>query len=215
MTIKAGDGNLNARSDGMTVGGAVFIEAGQSLGLGLNDDGGVVNIVGGAGHRGDGGNLTFASGMSAHKSSGSIGISTNNAGRAGVSGDVSIKTGFATATHQHRYRYGHELEGHSGSIEIETGDVKGIGRGGDIKLRVGISKVQDGGDVTLSGGDAGDYYGGDIDLFGGKGRRGGDINLLTLDDDSAGNDSTGEINIMTGDSEHGDSGEMKLVTGDG
>ena len=60
-----------------------------------------------------------------------------------------------------------------------------------------------------------EYYGGDIDLFGGKGRRGGDLNLMTLDDDSAGNDSTGEINIMTGDSEHGDSGEMKLVTGDG
>ena len=171
--------------------------------------------MGGSSNRGDGGNITLLSGISEHKSSGAIDISTTNAGRAGVSGNIAITTGFATAKHQHRYRYEHELEGHSGSVGIRTGDVKGIGRGGDIKLEVGNSKVQDGGDITLSGGDAPDYYGGDIDLFSGKGKWGGDINLMTMDEDSAGNHFTGNINIITGDSDHGNSGEMKLMTGDG
>ena len=31
MNIHGGDGNLNARSDGRTVGGSVFIEAGELL----------------------------------------------------------------------------------------------------------------------------------------------------------------------------------------
>lgn len=57
---------------------------------------------------------------------------SSDAGISGVSGDISLGTGIATA------RFDRLHDGHSGAISITTGGTRGIGRSGDISLRVGL-----------------------------------------------------------------------------
>lgn len=92
---------------------------------------------------------------------------TSNAGISGVSGDLSLGTGIATA------RFDRLHDGHSGAIRITTGDTdtRGIGRSGDISLRVGAGHMADGGDVYVTAGNASGYsfLGGNLNLQSGLG----------------------------------------------
>ena len=68
-----------------------------------------------------------------------------DAGTSGVSGDMSFGTGVTTS------RFDHNHDGHSGAIIMTTGSTSGIGRGGDISLRVGTGNMADGGDIFIHG----------------------------------------------------------------
>ena len=76
---------------------------------------------------------------------------SRDAGISGVSGDLSLGTGIATA------RFDRLHDGHSGAISITTGGTRGIGRSGDISLRVGVANMADGGDVYVTAGNTSGY----------------------------------------------------------
>jgi hypothetical protein len=96
---------------------------------------------------------------------------SSNAGISGVSGDLSLGTGIATA------RFDRLHDGHSGAISITTGKTRGIGRSGDISLRVGAANMADGGDVYVTAGNASGYSfrGGHLNLQSGLGEVSGQL----------------------------------------
>ena len=163
------------------------MSGGKSYGSGFHDDGGSINITSGASLCGDGGNVSIVSGLSDGKSSESLFCFesfqltshalkiyiTNQitagshlrmfsaiAGTSGVSGDMSFGTGIATS----RFDFNHD--GHSGAISMTTGSTRGIGRGGDISLRVGTGNMADGGDIFITAGNAtgNTFIGGSLNL---------------------------------------------------
>ena len=82
--------------------------------------------------------ISLTSGYSSVTSSGNISLATANAGLAGVSGEVSIKTGDSTF-------------GYSGALSMSTGGATG-GRGGSITIAVGEGDSGAGGDVDITAG---------------------------------------------------------------
>lgn len=161
---------------------------------------------------------------------------SSNAGISGVSGDLSLGTGIATA------RFDRLHDGHSGAISITTGKTRGIGRSGDISLRVGAGNYADGGDVYVTAGNASGYsfLGGNLNLQSGLGDVSGqlvdeqplygttyftqisfcyicvgDVNLISPSSGIKASETSGNINIGTGSSYGGNSGALNLRTGDG
>lgn len=99
-----------------------------------------------------------------------------------------------------------------------TGNAQGIGRGGDISLRVGTSKYADGGSFHVTAGNAtgNAYVGGTLNLYSGKSdQQSGEINVMTPSSREGGSARTGSITIKTGTSKREQSGALKLETGDG
>ena len=64
------------------------------------------------------------------------------------SGSISLGTGDSTVRHNPDY------DGDSGSIHLAAGDANGIGKGGEINLRVGTSTLKVGGDTSVEAGRA-------------------------------------------------------------
>ena len=81
-----------------------------------------MEITAGNAKGGQGGSVTLTSGVSADRSSGIITVQTSNSGISGVSGDVLVQTGRATA-------------GISGGVSLQTGAATS-GTGGSITLKV-------------------------------------------------------------------------------
>lgn len=169
--LQGGHGNHKIRSDGRTVGGSVILNAGQSLGREFDDKGGDVDLTAGYAKWGDGGDVNIESGSSNDKTSGSVYLSTPDAGRSGESGDMFMTTGESTASYENWRSKNNDIGGNSGSIGLETGGAQGIGRGGDITLRVGTAIHSDGGAVKITAGNATgtSYVGGTLDLHSGSG----------------------------------------------
>ena len=86
--------------------------------------------------------IAMTSGFSPLTSSGNIYLTTVNAGIAGVSGAISLKTGTASL-------------GNSGMLMLSTG-ASTEGHGGDIELTVGQNDYKDGGDILLAAGNTTD-----------------------------------------------------------
>ena len=211
MVLQGGEGRHESVYDGGD-GGHVILIGGESNGRGHYDHGGNVNITAGESIRGTGGSVDIASGSSWEKSSGGVSVATGNAGDSGVSGDMSLATGDATA------RYDRFSDGHAGSISMTTGKAHGMGRGGDISLQVGTATYADGGDIRIAAGKAQGttYIGGSLSLSsGGSDEVTGDINMSTPSSRDKGFGSTGSINIKTGKSYNSHSGSLNLETGDG
>ena len=135
-----------------------------------------------------------------------------DAGTSGVSGDMSFGTGVATS----RFEFNHD--GHSGAISMTTGSTRGIGRGGDISLRVGTENMADGGDIFITAGNAtGDtFIGGSLNLHSGSSDYiSGDVSIMSPGSGEKSSGYSGNINIDTGSSFHRNSGALRMGTGDG
>lgn len=141
-------------------------------------------------------------------------MTTPDAGVSGVSGDISFTTGAATA----RFDPFYNDRGNSGSVNMTTGDAKGLGKGGDINIRVGKSSYKDGGDVLVMAGNASgsSFNGGTLHLSSGAGDDiSGEIVIATPSSRPKTSGSSGSINITTGFSHRASSGALHLGTGDG
>ena len=74
-------------------GGMVRIFGGEARGASAQDAGGSLLLQGGAAFAGTGGSVRIAAGAGTATSSGSVLIETPNAGRAGVSGSITLRSG--------------------------------------------------------------------------------------------------------------------------
>jgi hypothetical protein len=100
-----------------------------------------------------GGSVTIESGVGTATDSGAASLSTADAGVAGVSGNLSLRTGVAT-------------NGDSGSVVLASGS-SSSGTGGDITLTVG-SGTAEGGTFTVVGAASSGDAGGNINLYAGS-----------------------------------------------
>lgn len=135
-----------------------------------------------------------------------------DAGTSGVSGDITLGTGVATS------RFDQNHDGHSGSISMMTGSTRGIGRGGDVSLRVGTGNMADGGDIFITAGNAtgNTFLGGSLNLHSGSSDFiSGDVNLMSPGSGEKSSGYSGNIKIYTGSSFNRNSGALKMGTGDG
>eukprot|EP00571_Detonula_confervacea_P003327 CAMPEP_0172326004 /NCGR_PEP_ID=MMETSP1058-20130122/55305_1 /TAXON_ID=83371 /ORGANISM="Detonula confervacea, Strain CCMP 353" /LENGTH=95 /DNA_ID=CAMNT_0013042679 /DNA_START=41 /DNA_END=324 /DNA_ORIENTATION=- len=94
---------------------------------------------------------------------------------------------------------------------MTTGSAHGIGKGGDINLKVGTGSMADGGDISLMAGKVGGntFIGGTLTLTSGASDYiSGDVNMKTpgTREKSYGSGNSGNINIKTGSSYRGNSG---------
>merc|ERR1711981_1129433 len=92
--------------------------------------------------------------------SGSVKVSTSNAGSNGVSGSLTFSSGTSSS-------------GTTGSITVSTGSAVN-GKGGSIILSVGQGNVGNGGSIAITAGKttAGSSRGGDVSIVGGQGTSG-------------------------------------------
>ena len=142
-----------------------------------------------------------------HYTGGELKIQTSTARRRGVSGDVLLQTGDVVDK---------VSRGDAGKIDFATGSSVN-GKGGDIVLRVGDSKMTDGGNIDISAGSSSGntFHGGKLIMSSGESDFfTGEVDLKTPD---SRNGNSGAINIATGNSGtlNGQSGHLFLSTGDG
>lgn len=161
--------------------------------------------------------MLLTSGFSRTESSGSVVLSTANAGNQGTSGSLALATGRSNL-------------GRTGPIELSTGNAVG-GGGGDISLSVGTGVGDDEyggggsmniepGEIRLKSGDVkhSNATGGSIRLETGKNERSssGSFHVSTADAGSRGitGGRSGDVTFGTGNAERGDSGSVRVMTGD-
>lgn len=195
--------------------GTLLIRGGSARGSGHFDNGGGVSIISGDAAHGTSGDLLIKSGSSNLASSGSIVISTSDAGSEGVSGVLSFRTGSSTS-------------GDSGSIEISSGNAHShpdplwpeevTGSSGNIHITVGTGDLGKGGNLKLAAGNTTgiphpygpnrpvEAIGGDVSIASGYSHEShsGEIMIETSNGGRLGN--SGTLTLKTNDSDNGKAG---------
>ena len=176
---------------------------GIASGDSTNDDGGNVELTGGLATAGSGGTIKYVTGFGIGSSSGFFQLATNNAGDVGVSGYISMRSGFTSA-------------GDSGYVEVQTGDATD-GTAGYIEMDVGNGNCGAGGDVEIIAGSTrgadSDTTGGSIRFFSGYSTEwtSGPITLETANAGVLG--VSGALDFTTGTASEGNAGQIGLTTG--
>ncbi len=174
-----------------------------------------MRLISGDAVHGTSGNLLIKSGSSDLASSGSIVISTSDAGLEGVSGALSFRTGSSTS-------------GDSGNVEISTGNThshpdplwpeEATGSSGNIHIIVGTGDHGKGGNLKLAAGNTTgtphpygpnrpvETIGGDVSIISGYSHEShsGKIMIETSNGGSRGN--SGTLTLKTNDSDNGKAG---------
>jgi hypothetical protein len=160
---------------------------------------------------GNGGSILVSSGFSSDGTSGKTLIESSPSGPNGVSGDVSITTGYSQAgsSGMITLHTGSSKSGAGGSLELQVGDGGGLSNGGDIFLVAGQTSAQGrkGGSVTITGGEGSSAHitdggdGGNIILMGGEAKG------------ESANDNGGSITVRGGTSFAGYGGSLELISG--